>query len=281
VVRVFEDKDVTHVEGDVDPVRDLEIISDELRFKDIDKLEKDIHEMEGKVKRAGAKGPKELKNEYDVLIKAMEFVKEQKRPIRCCSWTNIEIEFLNKYLFLTAKPLIYLVNMTEEDYKKKKNKWLAKIKAWIDENDEGALLIPFSANLEEKLVSLEAEKGHDAALEYQKQNEIQTALPKIVKQGFSNLQLIYFFTAGADEVKCWNIRKGTMTPQAAGTIHTDFEKGFICAEIMKFEDLKELGSEGAVKAAGKYKQKGRDYVVEDGEIIFFKFNAPTSGGKKK
>jgi len=123
--------------------------------------------------------------------------------------------------------------------------------------------------------------GPTAAEDYLKTIGTTSALAKIVKFGYTTLQLIYFFTAGSDEVKCWNIRKGTLAPQAAGTIHTDFEKGFICAEIMKYEDFKEHGSENAVKAAGKYKQKGRDYVVEDGDIIFFKFNAPSQGGKKK
>lgn len=106
-----------------------------------------------------------------------------------------------------------------------------------------------------------------------------SALPKIIKTGFTAINLIYFFTAGPDEVKCWQIRKQSKAPQAAGTIHTDFERGFICAEVMKVEDLKELGSEAAVKAAGKYKQEGKNYVVQDGDIILFKFNV-TSSGKK-
>ncbi|KAG0522869.1 hypothetical protein BDA96_07G074900 [Sorghum bicolor] len=104
-------------------------------------------------------------------------------------------------------------------------------------------------------------------------------IPKIIKTGFAAIHLIYFFTAGPDEVKCWQIRRQTKAPQAAGAIHTDFERGFICADVMKFEDLKELGSESAVKAAGKYKQEGKTYVVQDGDIIFFKFNV--SGGGKK
>jgi obg-like ATPase 1 len=104
-------------------------------------------------------------------------------------------------------------------------------------------------------------------------------LPKIIKAGYQALHLIYFFTAGEDEVKCWTIRKGTLAPQAAGTIHSDFEKGFICAEVMKYDELKEYGSESALKAAGKYRQQGKNYVVEDGDIILFKFNVTSS--KKK
>jgi len=280
VIRVFEDEEVTHVEGNVDPVRDLEIISDELRLKDIERLNAIIDDLEAKVRRAGTKVPKDQRLELDCLRKGLEFLEKEKKAIRCCDWSNQEIEYLNRHLLLTAKPVIYLVNMTEEDYIKKKNKWLPKIKAWIDSID-GGMLIPFTAGLEAKIVDLEQSQGPEAVEKYLKDVGATSALPKIVKAGYSTLQLIYFFTAGEDEVKCWNIRKGTLAPQAAGTIHTDFEKGFICAEIMKYDEFKELGSELAVKAAGKYKQKGRDYVVEDGDIIFFKFNAPSQGGKKK
>jgi obg-like ATPase 1 len=279
VIRVFEDDDVTHVEGSVDPVRDLQIISDELRYKDIERLKQIVDEQESKLKRAGSKAPKEQKFEFDTLSKVLLFLTEVQKPVRCGDWTGKEVEILNSHLLLTSKPIIYLVNMTEEGYINKKNKWLPKIKQWIDSQD-GGQLIPFSASLESKIVELETQSP-EAATNYMKERGISSsALPKIIKTGFSALQLIYFFTAGEDEVKCWTIRKGALAPQAAGTIHTDFEKGFICAEIMNFGDFKELGSESAVKAAGKYKQKGREYVVEDGDIIFFKFNTPSQPKKK-
>jgi obg-like ATPase 1 len=164
--------------------------------------------------------------------------------------------------------------MTEKDYQRKKNKWLPKIHAWVQEHG-GETIIPFSGVLEQKLVDM----PEDEAAVYCKENQTISALPKIIKTGFTAINLIYFFTAGPDEVKCWQIRKQSKAPQAAGTIHTDFERGFICAEVMKVEDLKELGSEAAVKAAGKYKQEGKNYVVQDGDIILFKFNV-TSSGKK-
>merc|ERR1719403_147930 len=174
--------------------------------------------------------------------------------------------------------MLYLVNLTEKDFIRKKNKWLVKIKQWIDENDPGAQLIPFSAAFELKAFD-------DVPEEFAKhfeENKVQTILPKIIKAGFSILQLQYFFTAGADEVKAWTIQKGTKAPGAAGKIHTDFEKGFIMAEVMKFDDFKENGSEAATKAAGKYRQEGKQYVVHDGDIIFFKFNAGAGlTGKKK
>jgi len=156
---------------------------------------------------------------------------------------------------------------------------LPKIKAWIDAAD-GGLLIPFSAVLDAKLLQMEAENDPSVPEAYLKEKGITSAIPKIIKNGFSGLNLIYFFTAGEDEVRCWNIRQGTLAPQAAGVVHSDMEKGFICAEVMKYDDFKELGSENALKAAGKYKQKGRDYVVADGDILLFKFNAPTAAKKK-
>merc|ERR1711872_561170 len=130
-------------------------------------------------------------------------------------------------------------------------------------------VIPFSAAFESR--AFQEDPAEFA--KHCEENKVQTILPKIIKSGFSALRLQYFFTAGKDEVKAWTIQKGTKAPGAAGKIHTDFEKGFIMAEVMKFADFKEAGSENAVKAAGKYKQNGKEYVVEDGDIIFFKFNA--------
>ena len=136
--------------------------------------------------------------------------------------------------------------------------------------DPDALFIPFTGALELRLQGLSAEERQ----KYLEENMTQSALPKIIKAGFAALQLEYFFTAGPNEVCAWTIRKGTKAPQAAGKIHTDFEKGFIMAEVMKYEDFKEEVSENAVKAAGKHRQQGRSYIVEDGDIIFFKVNTP-------
>lgn len=162
------------------------------------------------------------------------------------------------------------MNLSDKDFIRKKNKWLVKIKEWVDKNDPGAPIIPFSGAYEAKLVEFEDDNERKAFIE---ENKCPSALEKIIITGYKALQLEYFFTAGPDEVKAWTVQKGTKAPQAAGRIHTDFEKGFIMAEVMAFKDFKENGSEAACKAAGKYKQQGRNYVVEDGDIIFFKFNA--------
>lgn len=277
VCRAFEKEDVVHVEGNVDPVRDLEIISEELILKDLDRLQREIQEQETKVSRAGHSATKEQRLELDTLKKVKGFLEETRKPIRSGEWSNSEVEVLNRHLFLTAKPQVYLVNLSEKDYIRKKNKWLPKIKEWVDART-GEMIIPFSADLESKLLDLESQSP-ELAQKYLQENQTTSALPKIIKAGYQALQLIYFFTAGEDEVKCWTIRKGTLAPQAAGTIHSDFEKGFICAEVMKYDELREYNFESALKAAGKYRQQGKNYVVEDGDIILFKFNVTSS--KKK
>lgn len=277
VVRAFDDEDIVHVEGEVEPPRDLDIIHDELRLKDLEYLKKHLDPLERTVTRGA--GDKKKKEECDVL-KKVEACLEEKKWVRLGTWDVKEIDVLNNHLFLTAKPVIYLVNLSEKDYIRKKNKWLVKIKEWVNANDTGALVIPFSCALELALTDRQTEEERQA---YLKEKETTSALEKIIVNGYKALNLIYFFTSGKDEVKAWTIQVGTKAPQAAGRIHTDFEKGFIMAEIMCFEDFKEAESEQACKAAGKYKQKGRDYIVEDGDIILFKFNAGAGlgGGKKK
>uniref|UniRef100_A0A667ZJ91 Obg-like ATPase 1 n=1 Tax=Myripristis murdjan TaxID=586833 RepID=A0A667ZJ91_9TELE len=264
MTRAFEDEDIIHVEGTVDPVRDIEIIHEELRMKDEEMIKPIIDKLE---KTAIRGGDKKLKPEY---------VSQCPIWILSTSLCLPQIEVLNKYLFLTSKPMIYLVNLSEKDYIRKKNKWLVKIKEWVDSHDPGALVIPFSGGLESQLQDMSEEERQ----KYCTEHKTQSVLTKIIKAGYSALQLEYFFTAGPDEVRAWTIRKGTKAPQAAGKIHTDFEKGFIMAEVMKFQDFKEEGSESAVKAAGKYRQQGRNYIVEDGDIIFFKFNTPNAPKKK-
>lgn len=273
--RAFENEDVIHVEGDVNPVRDIEIINEELRKKDEEYIDQNVE----KLGRFVLRGEKKDKPEYDVLVKVQDLVCKQKKQARFGEWSAADIEVLNKHLLLTAKPMIYLINLSETDYIKKKNKWLPKIKEWIDANDQGAVVIPFSGCLEAKLI----EMPDDEREVYLKENKTTSALAKIIVTGYKALNLCYFFTAGADEVKAWTIQKGTKAPQAAGRIHTDFEKGFIMADVMKFDDFKAEGTENAVKAAGKYRQQGKTYVCEDGDIIHFKFNAGAglTGGKKK
>lgn len=270
MTRAFDDDDITHVEGGVDPVRDIDIINDELRLKDVEAANKAFEKVAKFVER----GDKKFKDEYDTLLKVKKLLEEEKKHIRFADWTGKEIVELNRHLFITSKPVIYLVNLSSKDFIRKKNKWLLKIKEHIDKNDPGALLIPFSGSYELTLSEMEP----DEKTKHMEDNKCQSALDKIIVQGYKALQLEYFFTCGSDEVKAWTIQRGSTAPKAAGRIHGDFEKGFVMAEVMKFSDFKEEGSEAAVKAAGKYHQRGRNYIVEDGDIIFFKCN--TAGMKK-
>lgn len=260
MVRAFESPEIVHTEGEVDPIRDMETISNELIYKDLEMCERRVADLQKIVNRSN---DDQSKKEVEVLLKVKEML-DERRWVKDGEWLPREIEFLNTNLFFTAKPVVYLVNMAKENYITKKNKWLLKIKEWVEKKCPGTI-IPFSVEYEQAFERKEVEGS--------------SAMDKIIKTGYHVLNLIHFFTAGEDEVKCWTILNGTKAPQAAGTIHTDFEKGFICAEVMKYADLMEHGSENAVKAVGKYKQLGKEYVVEDGDVIYFKFNPPKSNKK--
>jgi obg-like ATPase 1 len=270
IVRVFEDEEVTHVEGSVDPVRDLEIITEELLLKDAETVKGRIEAVDKQLKHRRDKG---LVAEMEVLKHVEEVVCVQKKPVRFVDWKAADIEVVNSLFLLTAKPVVFLVNMSEGDFLRKKNKWLVKIKQWVDTQSAPytETIIPFCGKLEAELVSTKMSEAKKAG-EESPQVQAAGTLAKIVKTGYAALDLIYFFTCGADEVRCWTIRKGTKAPQAAGVIHTDFEKGFICAEVMTYDDFKELGSESAAKEAGKYRQQGKTYEVMDGDIVFFRAN---------
>ncbi len=286
VVRAFADEDVTHVEGDINPIRDLEIIVEELRLKDAEFLTKGLEAAKKALR--GHENDKERAFTVTTMQKLYDWVVEGGKQVRFGDWNAKEVlEVINPLQLLTAKSVVYLVNIGEREFLEKKNRWLAKIKAWIDEKSPGDVMIPFSGQLESGMGPLpvgdhgivinEALRMHDLPAPAV---PITSSLPKIITTGYSALNLMYFFTAGEDEVRAWTLRRGSKAPQAAGVIHTDFERGFIMAEVMHFDDLKEAdGSEVAVKAAGKYLQKGKEYVVEDGDVIFFKFNVTAS--KKK
>ncbi|XP_035205061.1 obg-like ATPase 1, partial [Stegodyphus dumicola] len=195
----FEDENVSHVEGDINPVRDIEIINEELRLKDEEYLINIVDKLERTVIRGG---DKKSKPEYDVLCKIKHLVVEEKRHVRFADWNAAEIEVLNKHLFLTSKPMIYLINLSEKDYIKKKNKWLPKIKEWVDKNDPKAAIIPFSGVFEQKVSEIDPEERQ----KYLAEVGANSNLEKIIVTGYRTLQLIYFFTAGKDEVKAWTIQ---------------------------------------------------------------------------
>lgn len=272
VVRVFDDDEVQHYEGDVDPIRDLETIKEELIEKDKVACAKKLEETSAKAKRNGQDKVAIL--ERDTFQKAIDLLNNNQNIKDKNDWTYKEIDILNDMLFLTAKPGVYLLNMSETDYIKKKNRYLSKIVKWIEANG-GGKIIPYSASYEQKLF----ESSKDEREKIIKESGADSNLDKIITSGYSCLELIHYFTAGTDEVKCWTIRNGIKAPQAAGVIHTDFERGFISADVMKFDDIQTLGSENDVKKEGKLRCEGKLYEVKDGDIIHFKFNV--SDPKKK
>lgn len=260
MVRAFKDEDVVHVEGEVDPVRDIQIINNELVQKDLSFVNKQLEEAQKAVERFNED---KAKKQLAILVKLKECL-DGGKWIRHQEWTNQEINQINKLFLFTTKPVVYLVNISKTDFESKKNKWLAKIKQYIDENCPGKM-IPFSVEFEQEILKTEKKD--------------QSMVKKIIDSGNEALTLIHFFTTGKDEVKSWTIKSGCKAPQAAGVIHTDMEEGFISAEIMSYDDFIELGSEAEVKKQGKYKMCGKEYVLKDGDIAFFKFNKPTQ--KKK
>lgn len=270
VVRCFDDAEIIHIEGDVNPVRDLEIISHELRVKDIEFANKYLEGVEKITKRGGQSLEVKQKKDEAVLVKKIIELLEAGNRVANQTWTVKEIQTINQMQLLTAKSSIYLINLSEKDYIRRKNKHLKNIKEWVDKFSPGDVIIPFSVCLEERLSHMETDDERDAAL---KEIGAVSALPKIIVTMREKLDLISFFTGGPDEVREWTIRKGTKAPQAAGVIHNDLMNTFILANVIKYEDLIEYGDESAVKAAGKVSQKGKDYVVEDGDVIYFRSGA--------
>ncbi|EGU76565.1 hypothetical protein FOXB_12939 [Fusarium oxysporum f. sp. conglutinans Fo5176] len=285
VVRCFDDAEIIHIEGDVNPTRDLDIISEELRLKDIEFVEKALENQKKKTRMGGQSlEQKKAKQEQETIEKILDWL-NQGKDVRKGTWGPkekrmrtltdilIQIEVINPLFLLTAKPVVYLVNLSEKDFIRKKNKHLPKIVEWINENAKGDPLIPVSVSYESRLTQFETEAE---AKEEQKNVGADSVLPKVILQMRKTLQLGSFFTVGPDEVRQWTIRTGTKAPQAAGVIHTDFEKTFIQALVFNYNTLKELGDESEVKAKGKIMTKGKEYVVEDGDILHIKAGAAKS-----
>lgn len=279
VIRAFDNPEVVHVDDSVDPIRDLETIQYELSKKDLAYIEAIRTKKETEFKRDAKNKPSPVF--FTVMDKCKELL-EACTPLRSGDWNIEEVAKINEIIpqAITLKPIVYLVNLDEKSFRRKGNKWLVPIDTWVKAHG-GGVVIPFSVEWEQKFwavrgdpVAREAFLGEVAGL--------KSVLPRIVKVGYNVLNLSYFFTAGEDEVRCWTIPTGALAPEAAGTIHSDFERGFIKAEVVAFEDFKTLStgkSMAPIKAAGKYRQEGKTYVVQDGDIIHFMFNVTASGKK--
>lgn len=279
VMRAFEDDSVIHHDDKPNPTADIEMITSELRIKDIALMESLRFQHCRKKQGAATTSPAALKSweeEKAAMDKFVTFLEEGK-DIRngLDIWSTKEIEYLNDYQLLTAKPCMFAVNLNFNDFKRKKNKFLKAIFDWVSANSPGSMIIPYCGSYEEELQELDAA----ACKAKETEDEVQSALPRMIRNAFSMVNLIYYFTYGPLEVRSWIIRKGMLAPQAGAVIHNDFQKAFIMAEVMAFEDLKEQGSEAKVKEAGKWRQEGKSYEVKDGDIITFKVGQVTE--KKK
>lgn len=263
VVRCFRDKDITHVDGDVDPVRDVETINLELIFADLETVEKRI----GKIEKKAKSGDKEAKAEMDVLTPLKETL-EAGKPARVMTFSKEDMDIVKQYTLLTMKPLIYVANLGEEDLENpESNPYYVALKDYATK--ENCDVVPICAKIESELVGLDKEEKQmfldDLGID-------ESGLDKLIKEAYALLGLNTFFTVGADEVRAWTFKKGMLAPEMAGIIHTDFQKGFIKAETYSYDDLIEYGSEHALREAGKIRQEGKQYVGHDGDIMFFKFN---------
>jgi len=269
VMRAFEDDAVIHHDDIPNPVADIEMITSELRIKDVSMMDSLISQHGRKKQGAATSSPAALKaweTERDSMDRFKLWLEEGK-DIRngMAEWSTKDIEFLNDYKLLTAKPVMFAVNLSFHDFKRKKNKFLKPIFDWVAANAPGALIIPYCGQFEEDIQDLSKE---DCAKKEEEEGAT-SALPKMVRHAFSMINLIYFFTYGPLEVRAWVIRKGMLAPQAGSVIHNDFEKAFIKAEVMAFEDLKAAGSEAECKSLGKWRQEGKTYEVKDGDVITF------------
>lgn len=263
VVRCFENDDIIHVEGSIDPVRDIETINLELILSDVEIIERRIDKAMKMVK-----ADKKYQVEVDFFKRVKDLLNEGKsaRSMKC---TEDEAELLSTVALLTNKPVIYAANMSDTDFANgiENNEGYKRVCQLAAEENSGVL--PICAQLEEEIVDMDKEEKElflaDMGLE-------ESGLDRLIKECYSLLGLISYLTAGKPEVRAWTIKKGTKAPQAAGKIHTDFERGFIRAEVIAFDDLMACGSMTAAKEKGLVRSEGKDYVMQDGDIVLFRFN---------
>lgn len=264
VVRCFDDTNVIHVDGSVDPLRDIETINFELIFSDIEVLERRI----AKTAR-GAKNDKALAKELDLQNRIKAHLEAGKLAKTFETTDEDELAWLQEYNLLTYKPVIFAANVSEDDLADDgaSNAYVAKVKEYAVESDCEVFVV--CAEIEAEISELEEAERKEFLQELGLQ---ESGLEKLIRASYSLLGLISYLTAGETETRAWTITKGTKAPQAAGKIHSDFERGFIRAEIVRYEDLIALGSLNAAKEKGLLRSEGKEYVVQDGDVILFKFN---------
>lgn len=261
VVRCFDDDDIIHVDHSVDPLRDIDTIDIELTLADLELADKLLANAEKRLK-----GDKEAAAEVELLKRVKDSL-EKEKPVRSIDFSEEEKKLLKGYCFLTEKPVIYVANIAEDAVAGEDNDYVKSVRSFAEKQGEQVLKI--SAKIEEEIAMLdEGEKGvfiEELGLE-------ESGLDKLIRISYETLGLISYFTAGEKEVRAWTIKKGTKAPQAAGKIHSDFERGFIRAEVIHYDDFIQLKSMAAAKEKGLIRSEGKDYVMVDGDIVVFRFN---------
>ncbi len=263
VVRCFKDENIIHVEGDVDPIRDIEIINLELILADLEIIENRIEKI---AKKAETTKDKDALKEVEVLRKAKEALLNNK-ALRLIDFEDDELLLLKNFNFITLKPIIYVANVLEDDIVLNGNLYTQKVFQYA--SLEKASVIVMCAKIESELAELEESEKKAFLLDLGINN---SGLDKLIFATYDLLGLQTFFTVGSDEVRAWTFKKGMNAKKCAGLIHSDIERGFIKAEIMKFNDLEELNDEKKVQEAGKLYLEGKDYIMQDGDIVYFRFN---------
>lgn len=263
VVRCFEDKNVIHVDGDVDPIRDIEVINVELILSDLEIVDNRINKIG---KKAMTTKNKDDLMELELLNKVKENL-EKNIAVRKLELDEEELKILSSFNLITLKPIIYVANVNELDLHNNGNEYVYRVFDYAKEDNSEAVMI--CAKIESELSELNDE---DKAIFLSELGIEESGLDKLIKKTYSLLGLANFFTVGKDEIKSWTFKKGMKAPACAGLIHSDFERGFIRAEVMKYEDLVEFGSELLVKEAGRVRLEGKDYLMQDGDICYFRFN---------
>ncbi|MCR6098497.1 redox-regulated ATPase YchF [Salipaludibacillus agaradhaerens] len=263
VVRCFNDDNITHVSGSVDPIRDVQVINLELILADLETVEKRI----GKVEKMAKQKDKEAIVEYEVLVKLRDAFEEEK-PARSITFTKEQEKLVKGLHLLTWKPVLYVANVSEDELLDTEgNPYVQKVKEFAAKENSEVIVV--CAKIESEIAELEGEEKEeflqDLGIE-------ESGLDQLIKAAYSLLGLDTYFTAGKQEVRAWTIRRGTKAPQAAGVIHTDFERGFIRAEVVSYDDLTAAGSMAVAKEQGKVRLEGKDYVVKDGDVVHFRFN---------
>ncbi len=262
VLRCFEDDDITHVEGDVNPLRDAEVVETELMLADMESLERQLTSLQKKAKG----GDKDSKIKADLMERALKVLQEGK-PARVVELADDEKHIFKQFMLLTDKPVLYVCNV-EEASAASGNAFTAEVAAKAKAENAEAVVI--SAAIESEVAQLTDPAEKAEFLESMGLEE--TGLNKLIRAGFRLLDLITFFTVGPKEARAWTVRRHAKAPEAAGVIHTDFERGFIRAETIDYDSYTTLGGEQGAKDAGKMRQEGKEYVVQDGDIFHFRFN---------